>query len=305
VAEGVALMLLTVAIWGGWVVVSRMGVTGSMNAYDIVAVRFMVAGLLLLPVLLKKGMKVGPYGYGGALVLMMCMGAPYNVMTISAFRFAPASHSAIVYASTTGMTCLMSYWFLKESMTAKKIAGLVISVGGILLLMVVRPSVTVPHMWIGHVLLFVAGCMWGGYAVFAKAWRVDPVQGTAVVAVSSMLVYLPIYFLFLPHQLGTAALGDIAFQGFYQGVLTNVLALWAYNKGVELLGASGAAIFIPLVPVMAALEAIPFLKEVPGHMELAGILLAGMGVLLASGALSGTRKRITLRLRQRRKAPKH
>lgn len=305
VLQGVALMLLTVAIWGGWVVVSRMGVKASLNPYDIAAVRFFVAGVMLLPVVLRRGIKIGPLGAWGGLFLMFCMGAPYNLMTISAFKFTPASHSSIVYAATTAMTCIMGYFVLKEEMPAKKIIGLLIAVSGILLLMLVKPSVQENGMWVGHLLLLVAGCMWGVYAVFAKAWKVDAVQGTAVVAVFSMVCYLPIYFIFIPSNLATAPMEEIIWQGFYQGVMTNVIALMAYNKAVELLGASGTAIFIPLVPVMATFAAVPLLGEVPSSLEMAGIILAALGVLLASGALAHTKKQVSLRLQRRKKAPKN
>ncbi len=48
----------------------------------------------------------------------------------------------------------------------------------------------------------------------------DGLHATAIAAVTSALVFLPIYVLFLKKGIGETAWGDIALQGFYQGVLT-------------------------------------------------------------------------------------
>ena len=41
--------LAAVSIWSGWIVVARLGLQTSLTPWDIAALRFGVAGLLLLP----------------------------------------------------------------------------------------------------------------------------------------------------------------------------------------------------------------------------------------------------------------
>ena len=43
--------LAAVSIWSGWIVVARLGLRASLTPWDIAALRFGVAGLLLLPYL--------------------------------------------------------------------------------------------------------------------------------------------------------------------------------------------------------------------------------------------------------------
>ena len=45
-----------VGIWASWIVAVRLGIRTSLTPWDIVAIRFGVAGLVLLPYLLKKGL---------------------------------------------------------------------------------------------------------------------------------------------------------------------------------------------------------------------------------------------------------
>jgi len=42
------------SIWAGWSAVTRLAVTTSLDAWDIPALRFGVAGLLLLPIVIRR-----------------------------------------------------------------------------------------------------------------------------------------------------------------------------------------------------------------------------------------------------------
>lgn len=293
--RGILLMLVSVLIWGGWVVASRAGTQdNTMNAFDIVAVRFMVAGIIFLPIVIKRGMGFGPYGVLSAIIAMCLMGAPYNVMTIYALGFTPASHSSIIYAVSTAFSCIIGMVVLKEPSTILRWCGVMLGASGIILLVYTRSTEGVT-IGIGHVLFMIGGCTWGLYTVLARVWRPDAIHASAAMTVFSMLFYLPVYYFFLPKQIMHAEISQIVWQGFYQGILTNVVALAAYYKAIEYLGASGAGAFVPLVPVCAALMAVGFLGEIPSLVEWIGILTAAVGVLFASGVVDKLRERRRLR----------
>jgi drug/metabolite transporter (DMT)-like permease len=54
--------LAAVSIWASWIVAVRLGIRTSLTPWDIAAIRFGVAGLILLPYLLKKGLAVDRLG---------------------------------------------------------------------------------------------------------------------------------------------------------------------------------------------------------------------------------------------------
>ena len=64
-ARGAIYGLAAVCIWASFIVVSRLGVTTGMTPWDIAAIRFMVAGLLLLPYLVRKGIALDRLGWTG------------------------------------------------------------------------------------------------------------------------------------------------------------------------------------------------------------------------------------------------
>ncbi len=55
VSRGALYGLAAVVIWAGFIVVSRLGVRTSLTPWDVAAIRFTVAGLVLLPYALRKG----------------------------------------------------------------------------------------------------------------------------------------------------------------------------------------------------------------------------------------------------------
>jgi len=68
---------LSALIWGAWPVLSRFGVQKTLSPYDIAALRFMVAGLILLPFVLKKGTGM----LGLPKTLLLTSGAGYSART--------------------------------------------------------------------------------------------------------------------------------------------------------------------------------------------------------------------------------
>ena len=264
--------------------ITRYSVRGSLNAFDITALRFGVAGALLLPVLFKKGLSIGPYGWKGAVTLALLMGASFNVLAIFGMRFAPASHAAaLINTAMMVTTTLLGIWLLKEKTTKLRLAGVALSVTGIGCLLYARPFGTGEDNLHGHMLFMVAGVMWAGYALLVRRWKVEPLHATAAVCGISFMIYIPIYLLFIHSNIGWSNFKEVAFQGFYQGVVNSILALLCFNRGIALLGATTSGAFLPLVPVLATLIAVPLLGELPNAMEFLGVLLASGGVFLSTG----------------------
>lgn len=285
-AKGLGYMVITVLVWAGWAICNRMGFHGHLNTYDIVAARMVVAGVLFIPLLFKYGVKVGPHGYLGALALMIVAGAPYCLVAIGGFSFAPAAHVGIINATIITLTVSVGILVLKERGSKIRWAGLAVVLVGMACIMLSKsPADVADDAWIGHILFIFAGLGWGSYTLLARAWSIKPLHGVAVVSVLSLAAYLPIYILFLPKGIGDASWQEIGWQAFYQGLVTNIIALITYTRAINLIGASSAGAFVPTVPVIAALLAIPILGEVPSHMEWVGILTVVAGVVAASGTL--------------------
>jgi drug/metabolite transporter (DMT)-like permease len=292
-----ALVLFSMAVWSGWMVVSRFAVKGSLNAYDITALRFTTAGLLLLPMAFKRGLRIGPWGYWSALLLSILGGAAYVNVAIAGMKYAPASHVSTVINGTMFLTItLFGVHGLKETLPRIRLLGVICSCAGIACIFAAKSKGSNPDEWIGHILFIASGFMFGLYTILARAWKIDVFHAVAVVSVISMITYMPVYFALGLSHISLANWHEAAFQAAYQGALTAVLALITFNIAVQILGASHAGAFIPLVPVVSTLLAIPFLHEVPTALEWTGVGAVSLGVFLASGVLQWRPRKKTLEI---------
>jgi drug/metabolite transporter (DMT)-like permease len=285
--RGVLLILFCVLVWSGWMIVSSYGVRHSLSAYDITALRFGAAGLVMLPLLLKRGWKLGPWGILSGILLASLMGSVYNVITISGMKFAPASHAAgLINSSVVVMTTIGGIVLLKEKTTKLRLLGIGISMIGVLTIVdILHGDVTSGNLALGHLFFLVGGTMWAAYALLMRIWKLDPIHVAAGVCVYSAITYLPVYFTLLPVTIGWHNWDAALFQAFYQGIINSVFSLIAYNRGVELLGVTQSIAFIPLIPVLAMLTAIPSLGQNPTMMDAIGIALVAGGVLLSTGII--------------------
>ena len=284
--------LFAVILWAGSFVLTRFGVKTSLNACDITALRFATAALLLFPVVWRKGIPVSSAGWPGIAVLISGIGAPYGLLVALGLQFAPASHAAaLIPGSMTIIVAILGLVILKERQPPLRWLGILTILAGSLLIggfTLARPGNLAESL--GHGLFLAAAFLWAGYVIVLRRTGLAPLHATAIVAVGSSILYLPLYALFLPVGIGGAPLFDVAVQAFYQGGMTTIVGLLAFNRAVVLLGATGGAAITALVPVVTLLIAAAFLREAPSSLETIAVLLVCAGVLLVTVTKPSNRK---------------
>lgn len=286
--QGAAWGLFAISIWVGWILLTRYGVTTTLSPYDITALRFACAGLLLAPVVYRRGWGIRQVGIMKWLVIVCCAGVPYVLIASSGLQFAPAAHAGALVPGTMPLwAALLAMLFLKEKIAGVRKLGLMLIPVGIVIFVGAGLTDFASGNWRGHLLFLTAAMTWASFTVAMRSAGQSgftPLQAAAVVSVVSAVVYLPVYLLFLPHRIMEAPLGPIITQTIYQGIFVSIISLFAYARSVAILGASLGASFASLVPVLAMLTAIPLLGEWPKASDYIGIAAITFGVFLSSGA---------------------
>jgi drug/metabolite transporter (DMT)-like permease len=108
-------------------------------------------------------------------------------------------------------------------------------------------------------------------------------HATAVVAVLSMVLYIPGYAWLAGADLAAAPWREIVIQAVFQGVLSAIVALLFYTRAVAILGAARGAVFAALVPTFTLLLAVPLLGETPHALQLVGVFCVTAGMVFALG----------------------
>lgn len=251
---------------------------------DLAALRFAVAGLVLFPVVLRRGLAIDRLGWPGFAAVVSGVGAPVPLIIGMGLRFAPAAHAGALFQGVVPLSvaCLAGV-VLGERATAIRKLGLLLIVCGAVMIGGLGTTSLGGRQSIGHGFFLAAAFLMACYTIAIRRASIDGLHAAAIAAVVSLLFYLPVYFALFEDDLFSKPVADLAFQALYQGVLVAAISLALYGRAVRLLGASRAAAFVALGPTMTALIGIPVLGEWPSSAVWAAIAIITVGVYFASG----------------------
>lgn len=292
---GVLSGLAAAVIWGGWPVLSKLALTENMHWADVTALRFFIAGLILLPFIVTSGVGMRKLFLLG-IPLAIGAGAPYVLLSTYGLTYAPAGHFGIITPSTMLIfTSIGSALWLKEHISLQSCYGLLVIVIGILIVgSSSLQSISLSTLY-GDLMFVGCGLLWSGYTLLSKYWGLKPLLATAMVSVVSMLLYIPGYL--AVHGLPDTSISMQSWitQGIFQGVLSAIVALFLYSKAVEILGSSNGALFAALVPSCAVLLSVPVLNESIEWQEAVGVSVVTLGMLLAFQVIKPSKVKMLLR----------
>lgn len=290
---------VTVMIWAGFVIVSRLGgSSGVLTPYDIAALRTATAALALspwwVPRLLFPALR--KLKWTQALSFALLAGISYPLLAYSAFACAPASHGAVLISGLLPFfTSLFAWLLLRELPTPRRLLGLALIFGGIGLLIAGNIRATVAEtpdtVWLGDLMFVGASAIWALFTALLKRWQVRAFDVMLGVVAMSAILYLPVYFAALPRHLAQASMHEILLQAVFQGLVVVCCAMFTYAKATEYLGSTQVAVIMSLVPAIGALMAIPMLNEPLTHAAAIGVALVSMGALIGALARPGPQGR--------------
>lgn len=280
-AKGFLAAAGVVLCWSGFNIVSRYGSTGTFTPYDLAALRFGISGLIAWPIFLRVAQAEDWLKY---LLLALFGGVGYSLLVYSGFAHAPTAHAAIfVNGGIPFWTVLILSILAGFRIATPVLLALLLSLAGIGL--IAWESAFVVHgsgYWLGDLLFIAAAATWAVFGLLMRHWKIRPTAAITGVAAISLVLYLPLYVLFLPKAIGAAAPGAIVLQGVYQGFIAALCAGWMYSYANHKIGSAQASMMLALVPGLSALGGALLLGEALGRITLVGIVIVSLGAILGA-----------------------
>ena len=294
--RGVLVGLVAASIGALYTVFARWGIVRGMDSSDMTFLRFGVAGVVTLPVLvlaLWRDAAGVVARWRSWLAVSLLAGPLFGLLMFTALQWAPASHAAVFpFTAMSVMGTLMSAAFLGDRLTLRKIAGIGVVITGLVVLSGLElHSLQGRALW-GDVLFIAAGTLWAGFGIVMRKHKLDPLLATAIVSFVALVTFVPIYLATTGiHRLIATAPSVLATEAVVQGLIAGAGTLYTYSKMVSLLGPARAAVFPALAPGIAAFLAWPVLGHVPTSLEATGLLIAVAGLLITVTARLPARPR--------------
>lgn len=271
---------ITVVLWASFVLLSRAAGGSGLNPFDLAALRFGVASLVLLPAWWLGGR---PAIFDRRLcVLGLLGGLGYALGAYTGLHLAPASHGAVLLSGILPFFMVMMSWLvLGEIPGARRFVSLGF-IGAGVLCVAIHSMGNLAQSWRGDLILVASSAIWALYTVLVKHWQKTPWEVTVGVALVAATVFLPVYVLFLPKAIHSASWGVIIGQGFFHGILVVVVAMLLFLQAMARLGPNRLGAVMALVPALAGLGAVFVLGEAFSWVLMVGFALTSTGAWLGS-----------------------
>lgn len=278
-SQGYLYVAITMCIWGGFTITSRLNAIWHISPWDITALRFTLAFLILMPILLYKNdtaflFKKEPF------ILAMIGGVAYCLTCYSAFQFVPAAHAAVFLNGCIPLcTALAGFILYKQPFDQHTWLSLGIMLSAIFVMSILMYEETGVAFGIGDLLFVLAAVLWGTFTVLLRQWKLSAWHSMAGVAIWSAIVYVPIYIVFLPKHLDQASSTHLVMQTLFHGIFVVIIATLAYVEAIKRLGAFKTGSIVTLAPFIAAIIAVPLLNEPLSIAMMCGLVGMGIGAL--------------------------
>jgi drug/metabolite transporter (DMT)-like permease len=138
-------------------------------------------------------------------------------------------------------------------------------------------------------LKLVSGDLWMLVAIFCYALystllprrpKIHPFSFLTITIALGTLMLVPPFFIELLIEGPPTATLTVLSGVLYVGIFPSIVAYLCWNRGVEIIGANRASLFINLIPIFAAGMAILFLGEELQRFHLVGILMVLCGMTM-------------------------
>ncbi len=284
------LLVLPPLFWAGNVVLAR-GLSQQIPPMSMSFLRWATALLFLTPFTWRQLRRDRPRLTGHWTIIWLCalFGiASFNSLLYTATQTTTALNCALMQSVMPAAIILCSFLLEREKISLQQGTGVLLCSLGAAWIVLQGKILEISS------LKLVAGDLWMLVAIFCYALystllprrpRIHPLSFlTLIIALGTLLLIPPFIIELLlkgPPAANLKVLGGI----LYIALFPSIISYLCWNRGVEIIGANRAGLFINLIPVFAAGMAILFLGEELHDFHLVGILmvLAGMVIFQRKG----------------------
>ncbi len=283
--EGLLAGLAAAAIWGGMYVVSKV-VLEIIPPFSLLTLRLVMGALTLgLVIYFRKNkpyftkeqfwasLFVGFVGYGISLGFQFV-----------GTKLSTASNGSLVTSATPAFVLLFAPFLLGEQTTPRRIIALVISTLGVLAVIDPRNAELSPTLFWGNMSLLAAALTWALYSVLVR--KVSKSVDLLISSTVMLLGGIPSSIAFSIWEIKTQGIGEITIGIIggllFLGIIATAVAMFLWNYAFAELPAAVASLTFFAQPVVGTLLGWFFLSEKITPLFLAGGVLIGIGILIAT-----------------------
>lgn len=275
---------LAAAIWGGLYVITKY-TFDTVPPMTLLFIRYAMASVVLWLICFYKGIPLYLKEHRGLLIQIGFVG--YFVSIAAQFigtNLTSAHMGSLITTLSPLFLSVFAIFLLKENMNKVQVISMILAVIGIFVIVGVPGVGGYSDQGLGIFILIIAALTWGYYsAISRKASRYySPLQITTVgIMLATIFSFPPVFLEINQWHYGDLFSWPIILSIIYVGIISTALALFSWNKGLQLTPAHQAGLFFFLQPVIGSFFGWLFLKEQLTATFFIGSLFIFIGVYLS------------------------
>lgn len=285
VSKGLFAGLAAASIWGGMYVVSKI-VLEVIPPFALLTIRLAMGALTLgIVIYLRKNKSAitKELFWKSALVGFVGYGISLGFQFVGT-KLSTASNGSLVTSATPAFVLLFAPFLLGERTTTRRIVALVISTLGVVAVIDPRTAELSPTLFWGNMSLLSAALTWALYSVLVR--KVSKSGDLLTSSAIMLLGGIPSSLLFGIWEIQTQGVGEITIGIIggllFLGIISTAIAMFLWNYAFAELPAAVASLTFFAQPVVGTLLGWFFLAEKITPLFLAGGVLIGIGILIAT-----------------------
>ena len=284
-ASGLIAGLTAASIWGGMYVVSKV-VLEVIPPFSLLTWR-LVLGAVTLGCVIWLRKKRSPFSKEQLWTSLLVGFVGYGISLGFQFvgtKLSTASNGALVTSATPALVLIFAPFLLGERTTARRLVSLTIASLGVVAVIDPRNAELSPSLFWGNMSLLAAALTWALYSVLVR--KVSKSTDLLIASTVMLIGGLPSSIAFGIWEINSQGIGEITIgivSGLlFLGIISTAIAMFLWNYAFAELPAAVASLTFFAQPLVGTLLGWLFLAEKITPLFLAGGVLIGIGILIAT-----------------------
>ncbi|HEY5672192.1 MAG TPA: DMT family transporter [Malonomonas sp.] len=279
------LLVLPPLFWAGNAVLAR-GIAELIPPVALSFWRWTIALAILLPFTWRQTWRDWPQIKAGwkAILLLGLLGiAIFNTLLYTAAHSTTALNISLTQSVMPAAIVLISFVLFRERVSRLQLVAVLLCILGATYIVMRGDWQRLLQLSFveGDLIMLLAVVLYGLYTVLLrKRPPIHPFSFLVTTFSVGVICLLPLYLWELGQTAPLILSQPVILSLAYVGLFPSIFAYFCWNRGIELIGANRAGLFINLIPVFAALMAVIFLGEQFQRYHLLGMLFIFSGLAL-------------------------
>ena len=283
------ILILTTVFWSGNFIVGKAASMYQIPPFSLNFYRWFFAGLILLPFTYQELIKKKKYiinNLGFFIVLGITSITIFNSIVYYSLYYTQVI-SGILMISTIPVWIIFISSILKiEKTNIYQIIGVILSLTGVIFIITKADLNLIKNLDFnkGDLSMVIAMFSWAIYSALLKSkkYEISQVSLLEVVIICGLFFLIPIYFIEM--NMGNLIILGKPFYLIlaYVVIFPGLASFFFWIKGISIIGANRAGIFLHLMPIMGAIMAMLIFEERFMFYHILGAIFIIAGITLSN-----------------------